>query len=105
MSPSVATALPEERLRAALAAPYAGDRIAAYVGADVEAVLRTGSTNGDLLGRLRFETPVRPILRAAVEQTAGRGRHGRAWHAVPGSALLFSLAIPFLASRVITGAV
>jgi len=105
MSPSLATALPEERLRSALAAPYAGERIAAHAGAEIETVLRTGSTNGDLLGRVRFETPVRPILRAAVEQTAGRGRHGRAWHTVPGSALLFSLAIPFVASRVITGAI
>jgi BirA family biotin operon repressor/biotin-[acetyl-CoA-carboxylase] ligase len=88
------------------AAPLAGAQIAAVVGAaDVETVLRTGSTNTDLLGRVRTEAPTRPILRAALEQTAGRGRHGRAWHTAPGSALLFSLAVPFIASRAIDGAV
>ena len=101
-----APAAAPERLRAALAAPLDAPRIAAIVGnAEVETVLRTGSTNTDLLGRVRTRTPARPILRAALEQTAGRGRHGRAWHTTPGSALLFSLAIPFVASRAIDAAV
>jgi BirA family biotin operon repressor/biotin-[acetyl-CoA-carboxylase] ligase len=80
----------------ALAAPAAlhGDAIAAAVGGgvDVEVVRVTGSTNTDLLARARVRAPARPQLLAALEQTAGRGRRGRAWHAPPGAALLFSLA-------------
>lgn len=96
----------EERLPDALCAPLVAARIAALVeAADVEAVLRTGSTNTDLLGRVRARAPSRPILRATLEQTAGRGRHGRSWHTAPGSALLFSLAIPFAGSRAVDGAV
>ena len=93
-------------LRAGFAAPLDGARIAAAAGvADVETVLRTGSTNTDLLGRVRVQAPIRPLLLAALEQTQGRGRFGRAWHAVPGSALLFSLAIPLSGPRSIDGAV
>jgi BirA family biotin operon repressor/biotin-[acetyl-CoA-carboxylase] ligase len=89
-----------------LATPLAHAQIAALVtAADVETVVQTGSTNSDLLGRVRAEAPRRPILRTALEQTAGRGRHGRAWHAAPGSALLLSLAIPLEAPRAIDGAV
>jgi BirA family biotin operon repressor/biotin-[acetyl-CoA-carboxylase] ligase len=94
-----------ERLPDVLTAPLDGARIAALAdGVDVETVLRTGSTNTDLLGRVRAHAPSRPILRATIAQTAGRGRHGRVWHAAPGSALLFSLAIPFVGGRAIDGA-
>lgn len=90
----------------ALATPLASAQITAVLAtADVETVVQTGSTNSDLLGRVRAEAPPRPILRAALEQTAGRGRHGRTWFAAPGSALLFSLAIPLETSRPIDGAV
>jgi BirA family biotin operon repressor/biotin-[acetyl-CoA-carboxylase] ligase len=61
---------------------------------DVEAVRETGSTNTDLLVLARAMQPARPRLRAALVQTAGRGRHGRRWHSTPGAALLFSLALP-----------
>jgi BirA family biotin operon repressor/biotin-[acetyl-CoA-carboxylase] ligase len=61
---------------------------------DVEAVQETGSTNLDLLQRARVLQPARPLLRAALRQTAGRGRHGRRWFARAGDALLFSLAVP-----------
>jgi BirA family biotin operon repressor/biotin-[acetyl-CoA-carboxylase] ligase len=57
------------------------------------------------LGRVRARQPSRAILRATIEQTAGRGRHGRAWHARPGSALLFSLAMPFVGARAVDGAI
>lgn len=60
---------------------------------DVEAVRETGSTNTDLLQRARRAQPARPLLRAALQQTAGRGRHGRRWFAGAGNALLFSLAV------------
>ncbi len=60
----------------------------------VEVVATTGSTNEDLLIRARQRQSKYPILRAADEQTAGRGRQRRAWLARPRSALLFSLAVP-----------
>jgi BirA family biotin operon repressor/biotin-[acetyl-CoA-carboxylase] ligase len=57
----------------------------------VEVVEQTGSTNDDLLERSRERAPERPILRAALHQMAGRGRHGRRWHDARGRALLFSV--------------
>ena len=60
----------------------------------VEVVASTGSTNADLVDRARLAAPQRPVLRAAWEQRAGRGRDGRRWHAAPGSALMFSIAVP-----------
>jgi len=61
---------------------------------DVEAVRETGSTNSDLLAVARTLQPVQPRLRAALVQTAGRGRLGRRWHSSAGASLLFSIAIP-----------
>ncbi|TDV37136.1 BirA family biotin operon repressor/biotin-[acetyl-CoA-carboxylase] ligase [Paraburkholderia caballeronis] len=63
----------------------------------VEIVEETGSTNADLMARLKAlphdaHALARPIVRVAYLQTAGRGRRGRAWYAQPGDALLFSLA-------------
>jgi len=66
---------------------------------EVETVLETGSTNTDLLQRVRAVPPARPLLRAAMHQSAGRGRHGRRWFAAPGSALQFSLAVPMTAGE------
>lgn len=60
----------------------------------VEAVAVTGSTNQDLAAQAREHQPSHCVLRAADFQTSGRGRHQRAWHAAPGAALLFSVAIP-----------
>lgn len=60
----------------------------------VECVDVTGSTNADLIARARRAAPVSPLLRAALEQTAGRGRFGRRWVAARGAALLFSVAVP-----------
>ncbi len=54
----------------------------------VEVHKRCGSTNTELL--LREGAPG-PVLLLTEEQTAGRGRRGRRWHASPGSALMFSL--------------
>jgi BirA family biotin operon repressor/biotin-[acetyl-CoA-carboxylase] ligase len=75
--------------------PLSRDQISrAATGFDVEAVQETASTNTDLLQRARQAQPARPLLRAALRQTAGRGRHGRRWFAAAGNALLFSLAVP-----------
>ncbi len=86
---------PVEFARSDRIAPLVPERI---VGAapqfDVETVQQTGSTNADLLQRARQAQPDRPVLRAALLQTAGRGRLGRRWHASAGNALLFSIAMP-----------
>jgi BirA family biotin operon repressor/biotin-[acetyl-CoA-carboxylase] ligase len=63
-------------------------------GFDVETVRETGSTNADLLAAARLRQPARPRLRAALAQSAGRGRLGRRWYGAPGAGLLFSLALP-----------
>jgi BirA family transcriptional regulator, biotin operon repressor / biotin---[acetyl-CoA-carboxylase] ligase len=61
---------------------------------EVEVAAATGSTNEDLLVRCRRRRPDTVLLRAADEQTAGRGRQRRQWFARPRSALLFSVAVP-----------
>ena len=60
---------------------------------EFEIVAETGSTNTDLLERLRAG-PFAPCLRVAEQQNAGRGRQGRHWHTERGAALTFSLALP-----------
>src|SRR6202158_2396347 len=62
----------------------------------IEIVDETGSTNADLMARLRNlrrdAAPQRPpVVRIAYLQTAGRGRRGRPWDAEPGNALMVSL--------------
>ena len=82
----------------AAASPLSRKRIAdAAPRFEVEAVQETASTNTDLLQRVRQAQPPRPLLRAALRQTAGRGRLGRRWFAGAGNALLFSLAVPMKA--------
>ena len=56
-------------------------------GVEVRVVERCGSTNDLLLKKI----PETPVLIAAEEQTAGRGRRGRRWHSAPGAAVIFSL--------------
>jgi BirA family biotin operon repressor/biotin-[acetyl-CoA-carboxylase] ligase len=63
----------------------------------IEIVEETGSTNADLMTRVKAlprkaGALERPIVRVAYLQTAGRGRRGRPWYAEPGNALLFSIA-------------
>jgi BirA family transcriptional regulator, biotin operon repressor / biotin---[acetyl-CoA-carboxylase] ligase len=53
---------------------------------------RTGSTN-DRARRLAAAGAPHGTLVTAAEQTAGRGRQGRAWAAPPGRALLLSLVL------------
>jgi len=50
----------------------------------------TGSTNADLLARAADGGPEGAVL-VAEQQSAGRGRMGRAWVSPPGAALTFSL--------------
>lgn len=51
---------------------------------------RVDSTNTELLRRAAAGAPSGTVI-AAEWQTAGRGRRGRVWHALPGAALTFSL--------------
>ena len=70
-------------------------------GLTVEVVASIGSTNTELLSRAR-QSPVdgaKPALLVAEQQTAGRGRQGKAWQSATGPAALgasltFSLALP-----------
>jgi BirA family transcriptional regulator, biotin operon repressor / biotin---[acetyl-CoA-carboxylase] ligase len=57
---------------------------------DVQVVAQTGSTNADLLGEARAGAAEGLVL-VAEEQTAGRGRLGRAWSAPARAALTFSV--------------
>ena len=52
----------------------------------------TGSTNADLLELARGGAPEGSVV-VAGEQTAGRGRLGRAWVSEPGSGLWFSVLV------------
>ncbi|AKM30926.1 biotin--[acetyl-CoA-carboxylase] ligase [Pandoraea faecigallinarum] len=81
---SPARHLDGERIRSCLSA--------ACRGWQIEVVDATGSTNLDLLARLREDASHAPIVRAAMQQTAGRGQRGRAWQSLPGDSLTFSLA-------------
>lgn len=60
----------------------------ALPGAEARVVERCTSTN-DLL--LKEQIGERPVLLAAEEQTAGRGRRGRRWHSTPTAGITFSL--------------
>jgi BirA family transcriptional regulator, biotin operon repressor / biotin---[acetyl-CoA-carboxylase] ligase len=62
-----------------------------------ERVAETGSTNDDLLARVRAAaaagaTAFAPCLLVADRQRAGRGRHGRRWQATADASLTFSIA-------------
>lgn len=62
----------------------------------------TGSTNADLLARIRDDrgVPARPWLLGAHLQTQGRGRAGRTWQNRIGANLMFSCAFDvFLPAR------
>lgn len=54
----------------------------------VEVVPRCASTNAELLDR---DAAGVPVVLLTDEQTAGRGRRGRRWHASPGAAIMFSM--------------
>lgn len=58
--------------------------------ADIQWPPTTGSTNADLLTRLRTAAPATPLLLGTQWQQAGRGRVSRPFHTDPEAALTFS---------------
>lgn len=60
----------------------------------IEAVWSLESTNAALLGRADLPPGMADVL-LAEDQTAGRGRRGRAWLAAPGGSICLSLAWSF----------
>ncbi|MCW2514918.1 MAG: biotin--[acetyl-CoA-carboxylase] ligase [Mycobacterium sp.] len=58
----------------------------------IEVVAETGSTNADLIARAATED-VDGLVLIAEHQTAGRGRNGRSWSAVPGTQVTMSVGI------------
>lgn len=62
-------------------------------GFTVEVLPSVDSTNSELMRRAR-KGLMEPVLLAAEEQTAGRGRLGKGWHSRSGQSLTFSLALP-----------
>jgi len=63
-------------------------------GLVVEVLASIDSSNTELLRRARRGALV-PTLLIAEEQTAGRGRQGRAWYSGAGDVLAVSLALPY----------
>ena len=78
-----AAPLSEARLREAVTGPV-------RLWTRVEVTERTGSTNADVLTRARVGAPEGLVV-AADAQDHGRGRLGRSWESLPGSALTFSV--------------
>jgi BirA family transcriptional regulator, biotin operon repressor / biotin---[acetyl-CoA-carboxylase] ligase len=58
---------------------------------EVQVVQQCASTNTEMLQRKSSDPSDMPLLLLAEQQTAGRGRRGRRWHAEPGAALTFTL--------------
>jgi BirA family biotin operon repressor/biotin-[acetyl-CoA-carboxylase] ligase len=58
----------------------------------IEVLAETGSTNADLITRAAAEDVDGTVL-LAEGQTAGRGRNGRSWSAVPGTQVTMSVGI------------
>ena len=62
-------------------------------GFTAEVLPSVDSTNTELMRRARAGR-CDPVLLVAEQQTAGRGRLGRAWHSQTGDSLTFSLGLP-----------
>jgi BirA family biotin operon repressor/biotin-[acetyl-CoA-carboxylase] ligase len=59
----------------------------------IDVVAETGSTNADLLARAAAGEDIDGAVLIAESQTAGRGRHGRAWSTPAGSQVALSAAV------------
>jgi BirA family biotin operon repressor/biotin-[acetyl-CoA-carboxylase] ligase len=59
----------------------------------IDVVAETGSTNADLIARASAGEEVDGAVLIAEHQTAGRGRNGRTWSAVPGTQVTMSVGV------------
>jgi BirA family biotin operon repressor/biotin-[acetyl-CoA-carboxylase] ligase len=59
----------------------------------IDVVAETGSTNADLIARAAAGEDVDGAVLIAEHQTAGRGRNGRTWLAVPGTQVTMSVGV------------
>lgn len=59
----------------------------------LDVVEQTGSTNADLLARAAAGNDIAGAVLITEHQTAGRGRHGRAWSASPRAQITMSVAV------------
>lgn len=85
-TPAAALRWDADALQSALAAHWPGSA--------VEVAATCDSTNTALVERARAGDAAPRVL-VAEQQTAGRGRQGRAWASVPGGSLTFSIAVPY----------
>jgi BirA family biotin operon repressor/biotin-[acetyl-CoA-carboxylase] ligase len=59
----------------------------------IDVVAETGSTNADLIARATAGEDVDGMVLIAEHQTAGRGRNGRSWSAVPRAQVTMSVGV------------
>ncbi|KAA0080245.1 biotin--[acetyl-CoA-carboxylase] ligase [Mycolicibacterium sp. P9-64] len=59
----------------------------------IDVVAETGSTNADLIARAAAGEDIGGAVLIAEHQTAGRGRNGRTWTAVPGAQISMSVGV------------
>jgi BirA family biotin operon repressor/biotin-[acetyl-CoA-carboxylase] ligase len=59
----------------------------------IDMVAETGSTNVDLIARAAAGEDIDGVVLVAENQTAGRGRNGRSWSAVPGAQISMSVGV------------
>jgi BirA family biotin operon repressor/biotin-[acetyl-CoA-carboxylase] ligase len=60
----------------------------------LDVVAETGSTNADLIARASSGEDIAGAVLIAEHQTAGRGRNGRTWTAVPRAQIAMSMGVP-----------
>lgn len=59
----------------------------------IDVVAETGSTNADLIARASAGEDIDGVVLIAEHQTAGRGRNGRSWSAVPRTQVTMSVGV------------
>jgi BirA family transcriptional regulator, biotin operon repressor / biotin---[acetyl-CoA-carboxylase] ligase len=69
------------------------DGLSGTVWRQLDVVAQTGSTNADLLARAASGSDISGAVLIAEHQTAGRGRQGRTWSAIPGAQISMSVAV------------
>jgi BirA family biotin operon repressor/biotin-[acetyl-CoA-carboxylase] ligase len=79
--------------RAALDAAALRDVLAPSRWQRIDVVAETGSTNADLIARAAAGEDVDGAVLVAEHQTAGRGRSGRTWSAIPGAQISMSVGV------------